>query len=157
MKSHGVFGCFLLLNEKIKCQFWFLLIRFRHFSLWTDTVDGQEVKCWSVIRVRPWSCSSCVPLHVSGSGQTAQFSRAWRQRSVVFRLLAAPAVNPWGFWDMSASLSLPFKGCIHCKQALEKKIETATFFCELGGYGSRSGFDRNQAIYRERFCHEDVR
>lgn len=47
-----------------------------------------------------------------------------------------PLLQPEGS-GMYPSLPLSFKGCIHCKQAL-KKIDSSTFFRELGGSDSQS-------------------
>lgn len=64
------------------------------------------------------SCASCV-LFVSGSGQTVL--QVWRQHPVLcldFSLLLL--LTPEGS-GICLPLALPFKGCIHCKQALENR------------------------------------
>lgn len=110
-------------------------------SVWAVMVDALTVKCWWCTQVglagyaSSGSCACCV-FYVGGSGQTVL--RAWRQHPVLcldFWLLLL--LTPEGS-GICLPLSLPFKGCDHCKQALEKKIETVTFFCEHGDYGSQS-------------------
>lgn len=108
--------------------------------------------CIDWIRFFRLLCLLCILSQRFPSGSSSNLTSAL---TVVFRLVTAPAVNPLGLWDLSASLC-PLKVVLIVSK-LWKKIETATFFCKLEDYGALSCFDRNRLIYTWRFCHQDVK